>query len=343
MTPKKLLLGCAALACLVGLAFMAKEAEGPGPQMVDAAAKLLGSLEGKQKEKASLEFDDPDRTGWYFTPQQKGGKPTRKGLPLEDMTADQKKLALELLRTGTSEEGYKKATGIMGLENILLALEKGKGPVRNPEWYFVTIFGKPTKTGKWGWRLEGHHLSLNYTLDAGAVVSATPCVFAANPAEVKSGKSKGLRVLPESMDDYAALRDSLDEGQKAVARQAKLHHEIKEAEPRPTVGAPKGLAGEKMTEKQQAALWKLVEGYASRLPADIARSELGRIKAAGAGKVHFAYAVDEKKPGKPHTYRVQGPTFVIEYINEQMDAAKNPANHIHSAWRNMAGDFGLAK
>ncbi|MBY0229478.1 MAG: DUF3500 domain-containing protein, partial [Gemmataceae bacterium] len=167
MTPKRFLLGAAVLACLAGLAFVAKEAEGPGPKMADAASRLLDSLDDKQKAKALLGFDDKDRTGWYFTPQQKGGKPTRKGLPLEEMTADQKKLALELLRTGTSEAGFEKATGIMGLEDVLLGLEKGKGPVRNREWYFVTVFGKPSKAGKWGWRLEGHHLSLNYTLDGG--------------------------------------------------------------------------------------------------------------------------------------------------------------------------------
>ena len=68
---------------------------------------------------------------------------------------------------------------------------------------------------------------------------------------------------------------------------------------------------------------------------------MGRVKAAGLDKVHFAYA-GEDKPGKPHTYRVQGPTFVIEFLNVQEDSAGNPANHIHSAWRNLAGDFGLA-
>ena len=343
MSPKKMLLGAAALACLAFLAFMAKEAEGPGSRLTDAGSKLLDSLDAKQKAKACLAFDDENRTKWYFTPRQKGGKSLRKGLPLAEMAPAQKKLALGLVRAGTSAEGYEKAVGIMGLENFLRDIEKGKGPVRNPEWYFVTFFGKPSKAGKWGVRIEGHHLSLNYTLDAGEVASATPCVFAANPADVKSGKLKGLRVLAASVDRYAALRDSLDEGQKKAARQARLHHEIKEAEKKPSVGAPRGLAADKMTEKQQAQLWKLMETYAGRLPAEVAKAELAKIKAAGLGKTYFSYAVDEKRPGKPNTYRVQGPAFLIEFINEQADAAKNPANHIHSAWRNMNGDFGLAE
>ena len=125
------------------------------------------------------------------------------------MTADQRKLARASLVAGTSEAGYKDVTTIMSLESILADLEKGKGPVRNPQWYFFTVFGKPTKTGRWGWRVEGHHLSLNFTVDAGKVVSATPSFFGANPAEVKSGKAKGLRPLPGSIDKFRALLETL--------------------------------------------------------------------------------------------------------------------------------------
>jgi hypothetical protein len=343
MTPKKILIGLALFACLAGAAYLAREAEGSGPRLTEAASKFHGSLTADQKKRAVFDFDSKERTRWFFTPQQAGKKALRKGLPLEDMTAEQKKLALEIVRAGTSKAGFEKATAIMGLEDILKGLEKGKGPVRNREWYFVTLFGEPTKTGKWGCRIEGHHLSLNYTVDGNEVVSATPAVFAANPAVVKAGPKKGFRALPESLDPYDALLASLDDGQKKAARQGKLHPEIKEAEAKPTVGAPTGLAHGKMGEKQQSALMKLIEGYAGRLPDDVAAAELKRLKDAGVDKVYFAYAVEEKRPGKPHTYRIQGPTFLIEYINEQNDAAGNPANHIHSAWRNTAGDFGLTK
>ncbi len=343
MTPKNTLIGLALVAGLAAAAYVVREAEGSGPKLTEAGTKFVASLSAEQKKRALFEFDSKERTRWYFTPQQKGKTYTRKGLPLEDMSADQKKLALGLVQAGTSKAGFEKATGIMGLEDLLLGLEKGKGPVRNKEWYFVTVFGEPSKTGKWGFRVEGHHLSLNFTLDGNEVVSATPAVFAANPAVVKDGPRKGYRALPESIDLYDALLASLDADQKKAARRDALHPEIKEGEPKPTLGAPAGLSADKMTDAQRAALLKLIEGYAGRLADDIAAAEIARLKKAGIGKVHFAYAVDEKKPGKPHTYRVQGPTFVIEYINEQADAARNPANHIHSAWRNMAGDFGLTK
>src|SRR5262249_5901586 len=128
---------------------------------------------------------DKERTNWYFTPREKDKKSTRKGLPLEAMTDDQKASALALLRAGTSPDGYTKATTIMSLEAILNDLEMGKGPVRSPGWYFFTVFGNPSASGRWGWRVEGHHLSLNFTIEEGKVIASTPAFFGANPALVK--------------------------------------------------------------------------------------------------------------------------------------------------------------
>src|SRR5262249_36598596 len=153
---------------------------------------------------------------------------------------------LALVQTGTSKAGYEKATAIMDLENVLKSYEKGKGPVRNDKWYFFSIFGEPSKTGKWGWRCEGHHLSINYTMERTEIVSATPAVFGGNPAELMAGPKKGFRALPEAVDPYKALADSLYDKQKKVARLEKLHPEIKEAEAKPSLKEPGGLAGEKM-------------------------------------------------------------------------------------------------
>lgn len=341
MTARQLILVLGLTIGLAGVAYVARTAEGGGDKMTAATEKFLASLKAEQKEKATFKFDDPERLRWWFTPQQKGGKPTRKGLPLEDMGDDQKRLVLGMLQAGTSKTGYERALNVMALEDILLALEKGKGPVRNKLWYFVSVFGTPSKTGKWGWRLEGHHLSISWTVDSGKIISATPNVYAANPAEVKAGPRAGLRVLGESIDLYKAMLEALGEEGRGKARQPKLFPEIKENEPKPSVGKPVGLAAGKMTEKQQAALWKLIEAYSSRMAEDVAAAEVNKIKEAGFDQVHFAYGGSDGTPGKPYSYRIQGPTFLIEFLNEQADAAKNPANHIHSAWRNMAGDFGL--
>jgi hypothetical protein len=331
------------LAALVGAAFVAQETESSGPRMVSAAEKFLASLSEEQKAKAVFAFDSKERTNWFFIPlQDQQKKSTRKGLPLEEMTAQQREAAKQLIRAGTSAAGYDKATTIMSLETILREFDKASGMVRNPDWYFFTVFGTPSKTGKWGWRVEGHHLALNFTLDRGQVVSATPFFFGANPAEVKTGDRKGLRILSEAEDLAQQLMAVLNEEQRKAAVQAKQFPEIEQGKPKPNVGQPVGLPAEKMNEKQRDILTRLLESYANRMSPDLAKAEMDKARAAGLDKVHFAFFRDEDKPGKPYTYRIQGPTVVIEFLNVQSDSQNNPANHIHSALRNPKGDFGLA-
>src|SRR5262249_23257861 len=179
---------------------------------------------------------------------------------------------------------------IMSLESILAELEKGGSMVRNPEWYFFTIFGTPSKTGKWGWRVEGHHLSLNFALDGGQILAATPAFFGANPATVKQGPQKGKRTLGEADELARELFKALDEDQKKIALQEKEFPEIEGQSPAPHVGEPKGLPAAKMTEEQRGILLKLLKAYTSRMPADIGEAEMSEVEKAGIDKVHFAHA-----------------------------------------------------
>jgi hypothetical protein len=257
------------------------------------------------------------------------------------MTPQQKEHVRALLKAGTSASGYQQASNIMSLEFVLAELEKGKGPVRNPEWYFLSIFGEPGKNSRWGWRLEGHHLSLNFTVDRGKVLSATPFFFGANPAVIDNGHKK-LRTLPESEESAQELFAALDDDQKKVAFQSKQFPEIEQGKPTAEVGEPVGLPASKMNDKQRKIVERLIEGYAERMPPEVAKAEMAAVRDAGLDKVYFAYHRDDDKPGKPYTYHVQGPTFVIMFLNVQEDGAKNPANHIHSVWRSLKGDFGLA-
>jgi hypothetical protein len=340
----RLLLTLAALGLVVGVAYVGQATESADARMADAADKFLAALNGDQKAKAALDFDDKERFNWHFTPQQDQAKKyTRKGLPVEEMSKEQKDAALALLRAGTSEGGYEKATTIMSLESILADLEAKDGRmVRNPGWYFFAVFGKPSKTGPWAWRVEGHHLALNFTFDKGKLISATPAFFGANPASLMAGPKKGARTLPEAEDYAKDLFEALDDDQKKVALQKEPFPEIEEAAKLPgKVGEPKGLSAAKMTDKQRDLLQKLIQSYADRMPADVAALEMSRVKDAGLDKVHFAYQGGLAQ-GEKHTYRVQGPTFVIEFLNVQADSGNNPANHIHSAWRSLKNDFGLA-
>src|SRR5438874_12911372 len=218
MKLRRMLLALVITGALVGVAYVGQTSEPAGVRMVTAAEKFLDSLDKEKRDKATLAFDDKERTNWAFTPQQdKEKRSTRKGLPLVEMSEEQRKAAFDLLRAGTSPEGAKKATTIMSLENILHDLEKNGAMVRNPGWYFFTVFGTPSKTGKWGWRVEGHHLALNFTVDGGQVIGVTPALFGANPASVKAGPRQGLRTLPEAQDLAQNLFKSLDDEQRKVA------------------------------------------------------------------------------------------------------------------------------
>jgi Protein of unknown function (DUF3500) len=311
-------------------------------RMTDAAKKFLATLDPTQTKKASFAFDDKHRLAWFFTPQQNKDKQfTRKGVRLEEMTAPQKAAAMDLLKSGLSAKGYEQATTIIGLEQLLFNLEGPKGAMtRNQNWYFVSVFGEPSNTGNWGWRFEGHHLSVNYTLGKGEVVSATPMLLASNPADVKTGDKKGLRPLPEIEDHARALIKSLTPEQDKAAKQAKDFAEIKEGQPTAGVGPAVGITSDKLTADQKDTLFKLLKAYADRMPDDLAANEMKRAKATPAEKLHFGYS-GSAEPGKPYTYRVQGTEFVVEFLNVQADSAKNPANHIHSAWRLLPGDFGV--
>ena len=342
-TLPRLVVGLFCVAGLAAVATVARDERPAGEHMADAATALLDGLPADLRKKAEFGFDDPHRTSWFFTPQQdKDRNPTRKGLRLEELNADQKAKVLALLKTGTSAQGYEQATTIMSLEQILLDTEKKGTMVRNPNWYFVSIFGTPSKTGRWGWRIEGHHLAVSFTVDRGQVESPTPFFFGANPATVKAGPRAGLRTLPEVEDLAQELVKSLDDDQKKAAfRGAKPLPEIGENTTAAKLGDPIGVAAGKLSDKQRATLTKLIEAYTNRMPQNVAASELKAVKDAGPDKVHFAYTGDPL-PGKGYTYQIQGPTFVAQFLNIQADGSGNPNNHIHSVWRRLPADFGLA-
>lgn len=342
MKLRQLVLAIISAATVAGVAYVDQSAEPAGAKMAVAAEKLLGTLTDEQKKAAIFDFDDKERLNWHFVPLQKDKKPTRKGVGLTGMTKEQREAALELLKAGTSTDGFTKASTIISLESILRELEKGGKIIRDPEWYFFAVFGKPSKTEteKWGWRVEGHHLSLNFVVEGGKITASTPAFFGANPAEVKTGEKKGLRTLAETVDPARELVGSFDDDQKKAAQQDKHFEEVQGKTPAPKPGDAKGLAAEKMTEKQRGLLTKLLEAYVNRMPAEVAQAELKQLKDAGIGKIVFGYS-GSVEPDKAFTYRVHGPTFLIECLNIQGDSAGNKANHVHSVWRKPQGDFGV--
>lgn len=298
-------------------------------EMAQAALNFWAGLSPELQAKCEFPFDDKERFNWHFIPRE------RKGITWNDMTPAQLALAHAFLASGLSNRGYQQAETIMSLEQVLKEIETGSGPKRDPGNYAFSIFGTPGEHATWGWRFEGHHVSMIFTIVNGRAV-AGPVFFGTNPAEVRDGPRKGLRVLAVEEDLGRELIKSLsDEQRKKAIYDVKAPNEIitgnsRKADPGPAVGVAAG----DMTAAQQKLLMTLVETYAYRLRSELADQDLAKIAAAGFKEIHFAWAGDTE-PGKAHYYRLHGPTFLVEFDNTQ-----NQANHIHTVWRDSANDFG---
>jgi hypothetical protein len=299
--------------------------------MATAAEKFLASLTPEQRQQATFPFDSPERLRWHFVPQFE-----RNGLMIKAMTEPQRKAAHDLLKTGLSDRGYTTYTQIMQLESILREIEKGKGPTRDPEAYRFSVFGTPSAKGTWGWRVEFHHVSLHFDIVNGTAISSTPSFAGANPAEVKDGPQKGQRTLATLEDTARALVTALDATQRktAIFTDVALNDIVTENKLDIDPLSPAGLKASAMTAAQRDQLMKVLDAYAGLMAPDIAADRMTKLKIAGIENITFAWAGSIDR-GQKHYYRVQGPTFLIEFDNTQ-----NDGNHIHSVWRDFRGDFG---
>ncbi len=300
-----------------------------GEAMIAAADTFLHLLDAGTRARATFPFGHEERFNWQFVPA------SRKGLPLKDMTSGQRRAVHALLQTILSSQGYLKAIGVMQLEGILGVIED-RPARRDPDDYYVSIFGTPAGDAAWGWRFEGHHLSLNFTSVTNEVVVATPSFMGTNPHLVPSGANDGWRVLGAEEDIARALVSMLDDAQRlrAVIATEAPRDIITSNDRRVMLEGFEGLAASEMTDAQRHVLTRLIEEYVHNLDHDAAHAQMQKIMGAGLGDVYFAWAGGFTR-GEGHYYRVHGPTFLIEYDNTQ-----NNANHAHSVWRDLTDDFG---
>jgi len=296
-----------------------------------AANAFLGLLDERLKAKAQYVLDDPERVNWHFVPRG------RNGVPFRLMTQPQRDGALALLRVSLSEKGYGKAKNIMANEDVLRQVEgRATGDTyRDPLNYYVTIFGTPSPDKAWGWRLEGHHLALNFTFNA-RIVSSTPTFWGANPGTVLNGPEKGRQLLKLEMDLGFELVNGLTEDQKKIAV-------IAETAPAEIITGnnrnaeelkPVGLAYAAMSADQQKLLTRLLDVYIQNYEPGFSSKLMDTITKAGIRNLSFAWA-GSLKPGVAQYYRIQGPSLLIEYDNTQ-----NNANHVHTVVRDLTNDFG---
>jgi hypothetical protein len=336
MDAKRLLTACLVVVAMAGLLVANAEKDPPsGIAMIKASQTFLNALSELQRAKAKFEYDDKERLNWHFIPRP------RKGLPLKELEGDALKSALGLIASGLSTVGYDQALNVMSLEEVLFLIEGGDRDTRrnrrDPQKYYLSVFGEPSEQGTWGWRVEGHHLSLNYSITDGEVVSSTPEFFGANPGVIDSGPGRSIRVLGTEED---IAREIL---KLCTPEQERIAWIDKEAPAdlrgggvaQPDTAAPVGISVAEMSDDQTRLMGKLLKEYLQNMPADVENRRTREIDEAGLENIRFAWWGGPDL-NEPHYYRVQGPTFLIEYNNTQ-----NSANHVHSIWRSLDGDFNV--
>lgn len=318
------------------LAVTAQDAPAPvAPNMAKAANEFLQALTPEQKQLATFQYNDSERFNWHFIPRE------RKGIALRQLQGPAYEAALKLLASGLSPEGYEQALAVMSLEEVLYLVEGGdrvaRREKRDPKKYYLSVFGTPAESGTWGWRFEGHHMSLNYTLADGKVVSSTPEFFGSNPANIEAGPGRQIRVLAAEEDlARQILNLSNPDMKKKMIVDTKAPDDVRGANKlQPELDQAAGVAYSALSEDQRQLLTQLLAEYLKNMPAEVSSERRRRLVQAGFEKIHFAWWGEEDR-NKRHHYRIQGPSFIIEYNNTQSDA-----NHIHSFWRDVAGDFAV--
>jgi hypothetical protein len=302
------------------------------PQSSDAQAaaqSLLKALPESKHSQARLPFESDERTNFNYVPMK------RAGIPLADLDANQQTLVDSLLRSVLSPKGFETAKGIVQHESILAEIENNPRR-RDPGLYYTVVFGDPGPRAPWAWRFEGHHLSVNATNVAGQNQIVAPLFMGSHPARVSTGPKAGLRLLAAEEDVARALIQMLpgERRTQAILSDSAFSDIVTRNDPKVRSLNVEGLAASEMSAAEQEQLRKLLRVYSDRLTESAAREQLARIEQVGFAKLHFGWA-GSIEVGKPHYYRLHGPTVLIEYDNTQ-----NGANHIHTVWRDLERDFG---
>ncbi|MBM1106450.1 DUF3500 domain-containing protein [Aurantibacter crassamenti] len=303
----------------------------------EKATTFLESLSDDLRSKASFSLDDEERYNMKYVPI------SRKGPRFHDFNETQKAAAIDLLKSSLSEEGYRKSKDIMSLEKVLRIIEDDDNdimpdgrPRRDPLNYHFLIFGDPASGTPWGWKFEGHHLSLNFTSTDGKITSATPIFFGTNPGLIKITGHKEKEVLKKETALSFKLVNSLSSAQLKKAKFADIAPEeiitttIRKVEN----FEQKGIFYNDFTADQKDTFNELLDLYMNNYEKNFSEEYRAKIKKAGIENLSFSWA-GSLEPGTPNYWCIQGPVLIIEYDNTQTDS-----NHVHTVVRDPTNDYG---
>jgi len=297
-----------------------------GQRIADAANRFLAGLDDPQRKRAMIAFESGNRLDWHYIPR------SRQGLSLGEMNTPQREAARALFAAVLNERGLQAIENVRLVEGVL---REQQGSFRDPDRYYVSVFGIPGRF-PWGWRLEGHHLSLNVALPAAGRITATPFFLGSHPATVRDGPHKGLRPLGAAEDLARQLMSALSEDQRrsAIIAERSFGEIVASPGRERDLAQPAGLALSMMDGTARHLVEALIDRFVGTLAPDLAAAQRRRVIEQELGRFRFAWA-GPLAPGQAHYFRVQGPVTLIEHDNTQ-----NNANHIHSVWRDLSADFG---
>lgn len=335
---KKKILGLSRSGVLAAVAFcgfaLAQSTSSVTTKIVAGANGFLSSLDEGQRSKVMFEFNDAaQRVKWSNLPTT---MVKRAGLKMGELSAPQKKAAMDLLATALSKRGYEKVLAIVEGDETLNTSSQGRGsPMFGRDLFYISILGKPSAKDPWMLQFGGHHLALNITI-VGSEGILTPSLTAAQPAKY-TVDGKTVRPLGAENDKAFALINALDEGQR---KQAILNYKVADLVLGPGQDGktiqPEGLKCSAMNASQQAMLLDLAGEWAGIVNEQAAAGRMAEIK-ANLAATWFAWSGPTTN-GTPAYYRIQGPTLVIEYAPQPLGG--DPTMHIHTIYRDPTNDYG---
>jgi hypothetical protein len=308
------------------------------------ATDILDSMTDLQKKRVLFDMKDSARVQWNNLPI---GLRARVGVNIGSMTEGQRIQLHRLISVSLSSQGYLKSTAVFHMDNLLNLMYdtlKARGKVdertykflMDLKWthknFYLAFFGDPRSGNNWGYKIEGHHLSLNFTVLNGKV-SVTPFFIGSDPAEYRILEYAGWRILGQEDDLGLKLVNSFtpDMRKRATWDTVVPGDIITAAESGKRLINNWGVKVSEMNAAQQDLVARIIREYVFNFEWEKANEEYNKIMKAGLKDIYFGW-IGPYTEDKSHYFMLNGPTFLIE-----MD---NRGNHIHTIWREKGNEYG---
>jgi hypothetical protein len=309
----------------------------------NAASAFIETLNPVQLARTMYPVDDVEWRKWmnqHFY--------ARQGVSFADMTDRQREAAFGLMRASLSSQGFELTRNIMRLNETLAELAEDHDFLG--EWlYYIQIYGKPSATDPWGWKLEGHHAIINYFV-LGDQVVMTPLFIGSEPVKAPSGRYKGIEILQKEQNDGLEMLQALPEAQrkKAILEFSKTgNNNLTEAFKDNVVIDYAGLRTNELTAPTRQRLRDLIHLYVSNMDEGHARVKMDEVD-RHLDNTWFTW-IGGAQPDSVFYYRVQSPVVLIEFDHQRpanlrklaADPTKPTRQHIHCVVRTPNGnDYG---